>query len=311
MDSETSQKLPAIDFTNINLSNREFLKSQVYEALVEYGCFEATFDQIPLDLCKAMLGAIQELFDLPLEIKTLDACKMNHQGYVGQSPVIPLFESIGIDYANIFERVKTITDIWWPQGNPSFSKTINSFTVKLVELDEMIRKMVLESLGVEKYMQEHMNSTEYLLRVMKYKSPQTSEKKLGLLTHTDQTLVTILYQNQVGGLEVMTKDEKWISYEPSSPHSFLVIVGDSFNAWSNGRLDSPFHRVMMRGSETRYSLGLFTLPKKGCIVNAPDEMVDEEHPLLFKPFDFAEFLDYRYSEKGLRDPFSLRTYCGV
>ncbi|KAI5427989.1 hypothetical protein KIW84_033122 [Lathyrus oleraceus] len=120
MGSETSQKLPAIDFTNINLANRELVKSQVYEALVEYGCFEATFDKIPLDLCKAMFGSIQEFFDLPIEIKTLDVCKMNHQGYVGQSPVIPLFESIGIDHANIFERVKTITDIWWPQGNPNF-----------------------------------------------------------------------------------------------------------------------------------------------------------------------------------------------
>jgi hypothetical protein len=39
--------------------------------------------------------------------------------------------------------------------------------------------------------------------------------------------------------------------------------------------------------------------------------VDEEHPLLFKPFDFADFLDYRYSEKGRMDQFSLRTYCGV
>jgi hypothetical protein len=35
--------------------------------------------------------------------------------------------------------------------------------------------MILESLGVEKYMEEHMNSTDYLLRVMKYKGPQTSD----------------------------------------------------------------------------------------------------------------------------------------
>lgn len=101
--------------------------------------------------------------------------------------------------------------------------------MKLAELNEMIRKMILESLGVEKYIEQHMNSTDYLLRVMKYKSPQTNDKKLGLLTHTDQSLVTILHQNQVGGLEIMTKDDKWISYKPSSSHSFLVIVGDSFN----------------------------------------------------------------------------------
>lgn len=311
MGSETSQKLPVIDFTNINLENCESVKSQVYEALVEFGCFEATCDKIPLDLRKAIFGAIEEVFNLPPEKKLLEACNMKHQGYVGQSPYLPLFESLGIDHANNFERVKTITNIWWPEGNLSFSKTIHSFTEQLTKLDQMIRSMILKSLGVEKYMEEHLNSTDYLLRVMKYKCPQGDDKEVGLVTHRDQSIMTILYQNQVGGLEVMTKDEKWISYKPSSPDSFVVVIGDSLNAWSNGRLHAPFHRVMMSGNETRYSLGLFTLPKDGCIVKAPDELVDEEHPLLFKPFDFAEFLNYCYTEKGFIDQFPLRTFSGV
>jgi len=88
--------------------------------------------------------------------------------------------------------------------------------------------MVLESLGVEKYLEEHMNSTNYLLRVMKYQGPQTSDTKLGLSAHTDKNIVTILYQNEVEGLEVLTKDGTWISYKPS-PHSFVVMIGDSFN----------------------------------------------------------------------------------
>jgi isopenicillin N synthase-like dioxygenase len=88
--------------------------------------------------------------------------------------------------------------------------------------------MILESLGVEKYLEEHMNSTNYLLRVMKYKGPKTSDTKLGLSTHTDKNVVTILYQNQVEGLEVMTKDGKWISYKPSSG-SFVVMIGDTLH----------------------------------------------------------------------------------
>jgi isopenicillin N synthase-like dioxygenase len=35
----------------------------------------------------------------------------------------------------------------------------------------------------------------------------------------------------VGGLEVMTKDEKWISYKPS-PNSFVVMIGDSLKVSS-------------------------------------------------------------------------------
>lgn len=44
-------------------------------------------------------------------------------------------------------------------------------------------------------MGEHMNLTNYLLRVMNY------EKYMG-----DKNIVTILYQNRVSNLEVLTKD---------------------------------------------------------------------------------------------------------
>ncbi|XP_027344908.1 probable 2-oxoglutarate-dependent dioxygenase AOP1 [Abrus precatorius] len=314
MGSETTLKLPVIDFTNIRLEannpNWEAVKSQVHAALVEYGCFEAIFDKVPLDLRKAMLAAQEELFDLPLQTKMLNVSKKPYHGYVGQYPMVPLYESMGIDDANVCEKVESLTNIMWPDGNPSFTKTIQSFSEQLSELDQIIRKMIVESLGVEKYMEEHMNSTNYLLRVMKYKGPQTSDTKLGLSTHTDKNIVTILYQNQVEGLEVLTKDGQWISYEPS-PNSFVVMIGDSLHAWANGRLHSPFHRVMMSGNDARYSAGLFSVPKSGYIIKAPEELVDEEHPLLFKPFDHVEFLKYYYTEKGQRDQSALRTYCGV
>lgn len=104
-----------------------------------------------------------------------------------------------------------------------------SFATQLTELDQIIRKMILESLGVEKYLKEHMDSTNYVLRVTKYKDPQTSDTKLGLTPHTDKNIVTILYQNQVDGLEVLTKDGNWINYKPSSAHSFVVMAGDSIH----------------------------------------------------------------------------------
>lgn len=107
------------------------------------------------------------------------------------------------------------------------------------ELDQTVRRMILESLGVESYMEEHMGSTNYLLRVMKYKGPQTTETKLGLNAHTDKNIVTILYQNQVEGLEVQTKDGQWISVKPS-PDSFIVMIGDSLYVSTLKLYNVPF-----------------------------------------------------------------------
>lgn len=89
----------------------------------------------------------------------------------------------------------------------------------------------MESLGLDKYMDEHLDSTDYLIRVQKYDSPQTDDTKLGLSSHTDKNIVTILYQNQVSGLEVLTKSGEWITAEPS-PDSFIVMIGESFSVSS-------------------------------------------------------------------------------
>lgn len=68
---------------------------------------------------------------------------------------------------------------------------------------------------------------------------------------------------------------------------------------------------MMSGSEARYSAGLFSIPRAGYIIKAPDELVDEEHPLLFKPFDHVEFLKFYYTEEGQKAESALTAYCGV
>ncbi|KAK0595174.1 hypothetical protein LWI29_004264 [Acer saccharum] len=314
MGSETPVRLPVIDFSKPDLkpgsADWDLVRAEVRQALEEFGCFEAKFETVPVEIRKGIFSALEELFNLPLETKLRNLSKKPFHGYVGQHPRMPLYESLGIDDANIIENVNSLTNNLWPHGNQSFSKTIQSFAEKVSELDETIRRMVLESFGLEKYMDEHMNSTNYLLRVMKYKGPQTSETKLGLKAHTDMTIVTILFQNQVEGLEVQTKDGQWINVKPS-PDSFIAMSGYSLYAWTNGRLYSAYHRVMMTGNAARYSAGLFSIPKGGYIIKAPEELVDEEHPLLFKPFDQIEFLGFYNAEAGQTVQSALKTYCGV
>ncbi|MBA0779409.1 hypothetical protein Gotri_003663 [Gossypium trilobum] len=314
MGFQTPLKLPVIDFSKPDLkpgSNEwDLVKGQVQQALQEYGCFEALFDKIPLHLREAIFGSLQELFDLPLQAKIRNVSNKPYHGYVGQYPQVPLYESMGVDGANITEKVEALTTTLWPQGNSSFSNTIQSFSEQLSELDQIVRRMILESFDLEKYMDEHMGSTNYLLRVMKYKGPKTTETKLGLHSHTDKNIVTILYQNEVDGLEVLSKEGEWINVKPSK-HSFTVMIGEALYAWLNGRVHAPYHRVMMTGDKARYSAGLFSVPKAGYIIKAPDELVDEAHPLLFKPFDHVEFLGFYYTEAGQKAESALKVFCGV
>ncbi|EOY26638.1 Oxoglutarate/iron-dependent dioxygenase - like 10 [Theobroma cacao] len=313
MSSETPVRLPVIDSSKQDLkpgsADWELVKVQVRQALQEYGCFEALFDKV-LELGKPLIGALEELFDLPLQTKTRYVSEKVFRGYYG--PKAPLHESMVIDEANVAENVEQrLTNILWPQGNSSFSETLLSFSSLASGLEKTIRRMILESFGLEKYMDKHMESTNYILRVMKYEGPHTSEPTIGARAHSDQNMVTLLHQNEVNGLEIQTKDGEWINVKPS-PASFIVMIGESLSVWLNGRLPSPYHRVMITGNKARYSSGLFATTKGGYKVKVPEELVDEENPLLFKPFDYEEFLEF-YSTEAARGALGsgLKAYCSV
>lgn len=81
-------------------------------------------------------------------------------------------------------------------------------------------------------------------------------------------------------------------------------------AWSNNRIKSPHHRVMMEGKGPRYSIAQFSFMEK-TIIQTPTELVDDDHPLQFKPFDHLHYLDFFSKEENRRLPCALKTYCGV
>lgn len=76
MGSETPLQLPVINFSKQDLKpgsqEWDLLKSQVRQALEEYGCFEALFDKASLELRNAVFEGLEELFDLPLQAKMLN-----------------------------------------------------------------------------------------------------------------------------------------------------------------------------------------------------------------------------------------------
>lgn len=83
-------------------------------------------------------------------------------------------------------------------------------------------------------------------------------------------------------------------------------------ALMNGRIPPPYHRVRVtEKKKTRYSAGLFTIPKEGYMVDTPKELVDEKHPRVFKPFDYIDFMSFYHTEAGRRAQSTLQAFCAV
>lgn len=102
------------------------------------------------------------------------------------------------------------------------------------EYSEVVNKVgngVLELLGLSlgvgrEYFKEFYKGNEAILRWNYYPICQKPDLTLGTGPHRDPTSVTILHQDQVGGLEVFV-DEKWHTVTPV-PGSFVINIGDTF-----------------------------------------------------------------------------------
>ncbi|CAL9220971.1 unnamed protein product [Arabidopsis halleri] len=310
--------LPVIDFSSQDLKPEtlewDSVRARVRKALEEYGCFEALFDGASVELPKAVFAASEEVFDLPLETKLTTKSDKLYKGYAGQVPTIPLYEGMGFDGADNPQVVDELTHKLWPQGNITFSKNVQSFAEQLIELDVKVRTMIMESFGLEKYIEEHLKSAKNHFRFFKYRGlDDNTEEKLGLDPHIGRHFFTILCQNDVvDGLEIKTKDgEEWIKAKPSEDSSFLVIAGASLHVLLNGGVFPPLHRVVITGKKDRHAAGLFLLPKEGLIINAPEEVVDDEHILVSISLLILAYFKFTYTDTKKRDLSALKTYCSL
>ncbi|XP_076937319.1 deoxypodophyllotoxin synthase-like [Bidens hawaiensis] len=313
MGSSTQPKLPVIDLSlkSLNLHSSSWVTKcgEVRRALEEFGCFIAVFDGVSRELRDATFLASQELFDLPTEVKALNVLSTPYNGYIGQQPMVPLYESLGIENTTTNEGVESFIKLMWPSGNQSFSDSVLMYSKAVAELDKIVMKMIAESYGIEEHYESIRGSTTYLLKPTKYLRATGDEKMLGILPHTDKCFMTYLHQDEVNGLEIMTKDGEWIEVE-YPPSSFVVMAADAFMAWTNGRIEAPTHRVMMTEDNDRYVLGLFASIRDH-IIEVPQQLVDKDHPLKFRAFDNYEYMHFYYTPEGVNSECPIKTYCGI
>ncbi|KAH9325068.1 hypothetical protein KI387_005246, partial [Taxus chinensis] len=168
-------------------------------------------------------------------------------------------------------------------------ETIAKYSLSINDLVLKIMKLILASLNldVETFYESDFKKCEAYLRINGYSSHGKSIGEVALGSHADLGLVTILCQDEKGGLQIRSKEGKWLSIKPTS-NSLVVNLGDSLKVWSNGRYCSSHHRVICNGWMDRMSIGLFYVFPNDREIWAPPELVDEENPRRYKPFIFSD-----------------------
>jgi isopenicillin N synthase-like dioxygenase len=115
-----------------------------------------------------------------------------------------------------------------------------------------------------------------------------SASQFGAGAHTDYGSITLLYQDEVGGLEVRGRDDRWHA-APAVADAVLVNTGDLMQRWTNDRFRSTVHRVRPVGGLTdRYSIAFFVDPDADVQVDCIESCATERQPARYPTITAGE-----------------------
>jgi isopenicillin N synthase-like dioxygenase len=185
----------------------------------------------------------------------------------------------------------------WPAELPGFREQCETYISAMLALSERLMRDIARSLDLPAdYFDLAMQEPMATLRLLRYPPhpPGASADQFGAGAHTDWGAITILAQDDAGGLEVQEADGTWIAARPI-PGTFVVNLGDMIPRWTNGLYRSNPHRVINRGSgRDRYSMPFFYDPNYHARIEpVPGTVAPGEAPL-FTPCTAGEHLAEMY-----------------
>lgn len=110
---------------------------------------------------------------------------------------------------------------------------------------------------------------------------------VGIGSHTDIQCFTLLWQDNSGGLQVLSNDGEWLDAKPIEG-TFVVNIADFLQILSNNRFKSTVHRVYNRQTKSRYSMPFFFGFNPESICSVVPTCIDETHPPLYKPISCGQ-----------------------
>jgi len=148
----------------------------------------------------------------------------------------------------------------FPEQVPELRPVVLAYMDALRGVGQAVLRGIAESLGLPPafFHERYTGDPLVLFRIFNYPAQPGSDPGWGVGEHTDYGLLTLLKQDDTGGLQVKT-DAGWID-APPLPGSFVCNLGDMLERMTGGRTRSTPHRVRNVGEHDRLSFPFFLDP---------------------------------------------------
>ncbi|KAI8342157.1 hypothetical protein BC941DRAFT_415536 [Chlamydoabsidia padenii] len=282
-NNHTITHIPVIDLGGMN-TNLEETANQVLEAATQVGFF---FVRIPPEQKEylQMFDTAKEFFKLPVEEKL--KYKHDMETNVGYSAI--RHEMVDVtstrrDYKESYNIGRLVNGESKHAIAPTFADKIDlvrqfqnqcdSIAVDIMECMAIALKIPDEKGGRSYFSRQYLQETQPcdIIRTLHYPiaendNPTDLKEEVRIGRHSDYGLITLLWQNKIGGLQIQSNSEPkdpskmtWLDV-PVRDDCVVVNMGDCLQYWTNGLIRSTKHRVIfqpgLEQQQERYSIAYF------------------------------------------------------
>ena len=197
----------------------------------------------------------------------------------------------------------------WPENRDGFKDCLARFFDSFAALSEEVMDMIFVSMGMEaaesrklvaaSFGPEHSSAARLNYYPAVDPVPETEREALtplgdmALHHHTDPGAITLLLQDDHGGLQAHSTEHGWREVEPQAG-TIVVNIGDVMQVWTNDRCKSGIHRVLpIASGRGRYSTPFFYQPRFDAVIKP---WSNENEPTKYRSFLWKEFIRGRVAD---------------
>jgi len=307
-----ADSIPVIDMGPLAFGDRA-AAAAVGQALVDaagsVGFFYVRNHGVPQRLIDRAYALSRRFFALPQGAKQRVRINAIHRGFLAiggarmyDTARVDLKESfiwgpeLGRDDPDVAAGKPLMGPNQWPIELPELAPALTDYSGAAMECARGLLRGFAVSLGLDAdFFRERFAKPLARCSLIYYppQPPDSGSDQFGVAPHTDYGGLTLLNQDDTGGLQVRARSGEWVTAVPI-PGTFVVNVGDLMARWTNDRFVSTPHRVVNSSGRARYSMALFFDPAFDTVIDPRDLRPDG--PALYPPVTCGEYIVSRFNK---------------